>query len=187
LFGYRELRFAGVDEWRQRKGAGEPYGGRRLVVDTSAWAAIERSKALKNTPSEWTEAMRRGQLLLSPIVRLELLHHAKSLIEVESWGELFDNLKEVPVERSAYAAAFGAIRELAAKDNGYHRVGLADVLIAASAQEANVGVLHYNFGHFGRLASVLNLDSVELGKPGTFERPGEPMAWAPGYGPRRRT
>ncbi len=183
---YRDLRTAGVEEWRRRKGAAEPYGGRRLIVDTSAFTAIKRSQKLDNTPTDWAEAMRRGQLLLSPIVRLELLHHAKSLVEVESWGELFDHLKEMPVRRSAYAAAARAIRELAAQGEGYHRVDLADVLIAASAQEADVGVLHYNFGHFGKLASVLNFASVELGKPGTFERPGEPIAWAPGYGPRRK-
>ena len=86
---YRDLRLAGVEERRQERGAKAPYGGRRLIVDTSAWTAIKRSKALENTPSEWTDAMRRGQLLLSPIVRLELLHHAKNNAEVESWGAAF--------------------------------------------------------------------------------------------------
>jgi len=44
------------------------------------------------------------------------------------------------------------------------------VLIAASAQEAGVGVLHYNFKHFEKLATVLTFDCVSLAPPGTFER-----------------
>ncbi len=87
---------------------------------------------------------------------------------------------------AAYRAAFNAIQELAAKGGGgYHRADLGDVLIAASAQEADVGVLHYNFGDFGKLATVLNFDAVSLAKPGTFEREGEKIAWAHGHGPAR--
>jgi len=192
---YRQLRAAGADDWRQREGPNEPYGGRQLIVDTSAWTAIERSEKLGNTPAEWTEAMRRGQLLLHPVVRLELLHHARNNAEVEHWdGMLHEALAEVRVGKSIYEKATDAIHKLADKDpHGGHKVSLADVLIAASAQEQKAGVLHYNPKDFERLATVLDFEQVLLGGvTGTFERggmihnpgakPGERYMWKRGYG-----
>jgi predicted nucleic acid-binding protein len=150
---------------------GAPYGGRRLIVDSSAWMAVQRSKALKNTPTEWVNALVGGQLLMSPIVRLELLHRTRSRAEFEAWDDQYDYPKEVPVTKRTAHTAVNAIRDLVATGSGgYHRVDLGDVLIAASAQEANVGVLHYNPRHFDKLATVLTFDSVPLGPPGRFER-----------------
>lgn len=149
----------------------EPYGGRRLIVDTSAWTAIRRSKDLGNTPQDWTNALVRGQLLMSPIVRLELLHSATSRAAFRAWDDLYDFPTEVPLKKGTIATALKAVRDLAEKGGGgYHRVGLGDVLIAASAQEANVGVLQYNPKDFEKLAGVLTFDSVQLAPMGTFER-----------------
>jgi predicted nucleic acid-binding protein len=40
-------------------------------------------------------------------------------------------------------------------------------LIAAAAQEAGVGVLHYD-RHYDRLAKVLNFESVWIAPPGSL-------------------
>jgi predicted nucleic acid-binding protein len=152
-------------------GQGAPYGGRRLIVDSSAWTAIQRSKALRNTPRDWTNALVGGQLLMSPIVRLELLHRTRSRSEFQAWDDLYDFPKEVAVRKGTATLAMWAIRELASKGGGgYHRVSLGDVLIAASAADAGVGVLHYNPKDFDKLATVLSFDSVWLAPMGTFER-----------------
>jgi predicted nucleic acid-binding protein len=169
---YRDLHGAGAERWRQREGAKQPYGGRKLIVDTSAWTAIDRSRALGNTPHDWTQAMQRGQLLLHPVVRLELLHHAKNSAEVEHWDGAFeDALEEVRVGKGIYQKAIKAVHELADKyPAGGHRVSLPDALIAASAQESKVGVLHYNPKDFNKLALVLTFDNMQLAPSGTFER-----------------
>lgn len=49
------------------------------------------------------------------------------------------------------------------------RVPLADALIAASAQDAGVDVLHYDH-HYDRLAQVLNFESVWIASPGALEK-----------------
>ena len=183
---YRDLRSPGSESWRHREGPNEPYGGRKLLVDTSAWTEIDKSKKREDTPREWTDAMERGQLLLSPIVRLELLHHARSPVEVESRDELFGRLDERTPKKGTYAAAIRAVRELAARGGGYHRVGLAGAVIAASAQEASLAVLHNNAKDFKKLATVLAFEEVPL-VPDVISRPdaqpGERYMWKRGYGP----
>jgi predicted nucleic acid-binding protein len=149
-----------------------PYGGARLIADTSAWTAIRRSKALKNTPPEWTQAVFRRQLLTSPIVRLELLHSVDGAQAFEDLDHLLGHFDEVPVSSRVFTIAITAVRELAlrGKTPGYHRVGLADALIAASAHDRSVGVLHYNHKDFEKLSTVLSFKSVPLARAGTFER-----------------
>ena len=53
-------------------------------------------------------------------------------------------LRNIPVTRSVCSAALWAMGELAAHSDRYHRVGLPDYLVAACAQEAGLGVLHYD-------------------------------------------
>jgi predicted nucleic acid-binding protein len=149
-----------------------PYSGAKLIADSSAWTAIRRSKQLKNTPPEWFDAMVRGQLLISPIVRLELLHSSRTKEEFAELDNLLEYFAEIPVSKAAFSTAERAIRELARRgaSGGFHRVGVSDALIAASAYERQVGVLHYNHDHFGKLRMVLDFNNVELAPPGTFER-----------------
>jgi len=63
---------------------------------------------------------------------------------------------KAPFPASVQRAAMAAMRELAAR--GEHRVNLSDLLIAAAAQEAGVGVLHCD-GDFDLLATALAFES----------------------------
>jgi hypothetical protein len=95
------------------------------------------------------------------------------LAEFDEWNQRLSVLREVPLTYTACLAAISALRTLAAKAAGYHRVDLGDALIAASAQDVNpaVGVLHYNHVHFEKLAEILGIEEVPLAPPGTFEQP----------------
>jgi hypothetical protein len=55
-------------------------------------------------------------------------------------------------------AAIGAMREMAAQSDGYHRIPIPDYLIGACAQDAGIGVLHYDHD-FDRLAEVMGFES----------------------------
>lgn len=147
-------------------GAGSPagpFGDIPLIADTSVWAKLHYA------PAELVEAFRRaardGRIVGSTIVRLELLHHAKTGADFDAWDERLAALpREIPITRKVGAAAVGALRDLRASGgDGYHRVGLPDALIAASAQEASVNVLHDNPGDFERLAEVLAFEPVRFG------------------------
>jgi predicted nucleic acid-binding protein len=130
---------------------------------------LRRAQQIGNVPRDWARAIEADQLRSSPVVEIELLHSTRNAVEFEEWRSMLSILRPVPLTNSACNAAIHALWELSQKSDGYHRVGLGDALIAASAQDHSVGVLHYNPKDFGKLAEVLSFESVPLGKPGEFE------------------
>lgn len=112
-------------------------------------------------------ALNFGQIVTCAVVTIELLHSARDHEEVENVEAAQSMFRNVPVSTSVQRAAIGAIRDLARHGAGRHRVPLADVLIAAAAQEAGIGVLHYDH-HFDRLAEVLHFRSVWLAPAGSL-------------------
>jgi predicted nucleic acid-binding protein len=148
-----------------------PYGGRRLIADTSVWTALERARKLGNTPPDWIAAVEADQILTHPVVMLELLHSARNNDEFLHLRERFERLRLIQLTQTACQSAIDALGQLAAKSDCYHRVDLGDALVAASAADVNpaVGVLHYNHKDFEKLAEVLSFDAVAFGAPGEFE------------------
>lgn len=59
------------------------------------------------------------------------------------------------------------MRDLVERGERHHRVPLPDVILAATAAGAGVGVLHYD-RHFDRLAEVLNFRSQWIAPRGTL-------------------
>jgi predicted nucleic acid-binding protein len=140
-----------------------PFEGEVMVGDPSA---IHRAKHPAVRESVLA-AINARQIVTCEIVTLELLRSARDRGEVErreAWQSTFHH---VPVTRSVQRAALTAIRELARRGAGHHRVPVRDVLIAAAAQESGVGVLHYD-RHFDRLAEVLHFSSVWLAPAGSL-------------------
>lgn len=141
-----------------------PFGGGVLIADTSAWARASHPLVR----DLWGAALRGRRIATCSIVTLELMYSARDtqdLATVEAEQAL---LRDVPVTASAQRAAIGALRDLASDGPGQHRVPLADVLIAAAAQDADVDVLHYDH-HYDRLAQTLHFKSVWIARPGTLE------------------
>ncbi len=142
-----------------------PFGGKVLIADTSAWARASHPLVR----GLWAAALRGRQIASCSIVTLELLYSARDaqdLTTVEAEQAL---LRDVPVTTSAQRAAIGALRDLASAGPGQHRVPLADALIAASAQNAGVDVLHYDH-HYDRLAQALHFTSVWIAPAGALEK-----------------
>jgi len=140
------------------------YDGRVYLADTSAW-----SRATHPTLSgDWSEALAARQIATCPIVRLELLYQARNGAEYDRRDDLLGSLRDIPLTRSMTNAALAAFRKLAhASPLGQRAVRLPDVLIAAAAQDASVGVLHYD-AHFDRLAEVLDFESRWIAPAGSL-------------------
>ncbi len=141
-----------------------PFGGTVLIADTSAWARASHPLVRDS----WAAALRGRQIATCSIVTLELLYSARNAQEfaiIEAEQAL---LREVAVAVSTQRAAIGALRDLAADGPRQHRVPLADALIAAAAQDAGIGVLHYDH-HYDRLAQTLHFASVWIAPSGTLE------------------
>lgn len=140
-----------------------PFGGGVFIADKSAW---ERARH-KSVRSEWVAALLEGQLATCVPCKLEILYSARTAAEFREWDDALSALRVIPITRSVTDAAVSAMRELAEHSDGYHRVSLPDYLIAAAAQEAGVGVLHYDH-HFDRLAEVMRFDSQWIAAPGSL-------------------
>jgi hypothetical protein len=129
-----------------------PFGGGQFIADTSAHHRAGDQRAQK----QWIVAYERGALLTCLVVRFELLYSTRNVEEFEEIDRNLADLRDVPITISVQRAALTAMHDLAAR--GQHRVKLSDLLVAAAAQEAGVGVLHCD-ADFDLLATVLSFES----------------------------
>lgn len=134
-----------------------------LLADTSAWSRAGAPSVM----ARWASALSRRALLTTPPVMLELLYSATDGHELRRQEDAIADLRSIPLTQAVARAALGAMRELSDVQPGYHRLPATDYLIAAAAQEAGVGVLHYD-RHFDRLSEVLEFESVWLAPPGSL-------------------
>jgi predicted nucleic acid-binding protein len=140
-----------------------PFGGAVLIADTSARTRTTAS----GVRERWLAAVAADQIRTCTIITLEMSYSGRDEAGVIEVQEIEASLRQVPVTASAQRAAIGAMRELSQRGAGAHRIPPRDILIAAAAQEAGVGVLHYD-RHYDRLAEVLNFDSVWIAPPGSL-------------------
>ncbi|MEX2646385.1 MAG: PIN domain-containing protein [Gaiellaceae bacterium] len=146
-------------------GVEPPFGGGVFIADTSAWARSGRAAVA----DAWQEAFSAGQIATCPAVKLELLHAARDGAEFDARQEFLAALRDIPITRSVTNAALFALRKLAHVQPRYQRgVPLPDLLIAAAAQDAGLGVLHYD-RHYDRLTEVLAFESRWIAPPGSLD------------------
>lgn len=143
----------------------KPYGGVVLIADTSAWARAHHPSVQR----EWSDAHAAEQIATCPLVELELLYSARDGDEFDQRATDLAQLRNVPVTRSVTNAARQALRALAHQGAGRHRgVTIADLLIGACAQDAAIGVLHYD-QDFDTLATALSFDSRWIAPRGSLD------------------
>ena len=140
------------------------FGGGVYLADTSVWARA-RQEPLRE---EWSRAILGGHVVTCPIIVMELLHSTRSAADFETTQERLSALRSIAMNRGICEAAIYALGRLAEISDGYHRVSLADTLVAATAQDSGVDVLHYD-RHYDKLAEVLYFKSIWAAPPGTLD------------------
>ena len=144
--------------------AGRPLGGRTYLADSSAWAHAHH----EHIRDEWSAALRAGQIATGAIVKLELLYSARDGAQFDQLEADLAQLRDVPITRSVTNVALAAFRDLAHVGPLHHRsVSLPDLLVAASAQDTALGVLHYD-EDFDVLAGVLEFESRWIAPRGSL-------------------
>jgi predicted nucleic acid-binding protein len=109
--------------------------------------------------------VREDRLLITPIVRMEILYSARTSTEYVELELELDALRILRGDRAVADAAMSALGELAGRSDGYHRVPRTDAMIAAAAAEhGGLAVLHRD-AHFDRLDEALAFQSVALPGP----------------------
>jgi predicted nucleic acid-binding protein len=141
----------------------DPDAGPPLLADTSAWHRAGHPAVRPR----WSEAVLSERIVTTPAVVIEILYSARDLAELERNQDDLSTFRSIPLTQAVATTAVSAMRDLAATGAGRHRIPLADLLIAAAAQEAAVAVLHYDHD-FDRLAQVLDFESRWIAPPGSL-------------------
>lgn len=138
------------------------YGGGVYIADKSAW---ERAR-LPALAGEWEQALQNGQIVTCAVTRMELLFSTRTIAKFQAWSEALAAIRDIPVTRTIWASALAGMEALATHSDAYHRLPMPDYLIAAAAEDAGQGVLHYD-NHFDRLQQVFAFESHWIAPAGS--------------------
>jgi predicted nucleic acid-binding protein len=132
-------------------------------VDTSAWARAHRPEVR----SQWIDALRADRLRLSAAARLEILLAARDGDAFDELAQELVALRPAPLTATVIRAAQAAMRTLAHRSAGAHRIPIVDYLLAAAAGELGAAVIHYDHD-YDTLAEVVDFESVWISPPGSL-------------------
>lgn len=133
------------------------------LLDTSAWAQARSQQAVAE---RLASHMRRGELAVCTITALEVLYSSRNAAEYTRDLERLRGLpwRDLSDPRSAIDL------QLRLAQRGWHRTPIPDVMIAATAVEHDLTVLHYD-SDYARLAETAGIDHEWLPERGTGHQP----------------
>jgi predicted nucleic acid-binding protein len=110
------------------------------LIDTSALARV----LLRQTTTDWDDRIGAGLVAICDITELEVLHSARSAEDRARLQAALDaHYVWCPMPDGIYRRSRVVQEQLTAK--GEHRsAGPADLLVAATAEEAGLTLLHYD-------------------------------------------
>lgn len=116
------------------------------LLDKSAWAQAQHSG---DVAAQLARLIRRGQLALCTMTALEILYSARNPAEYERDHRHLTGLpwRDLAAPRRAVDL------QLTLAAHGWHRTPLPDVVIAATAAEHGLTILHYD-SDYERIADL---------------------------------
>lgn len=110
------------------------------LLDKSAWSQAQYSR---DVAAELARMIRRGQLALCTMTALEILYSARNPAEYSRDHAHLTSLpwRDLATPRKAVEL------QCALAGRGWHRTPLPDVVIAATAADHGLTVLHYDSGY----------------------------------------
>lgn len=144
--------------------------GQHLLLDNSAWARALDNRLSGAKRQKFDAALAAGELWTCPPTLLEMRYSARDEEGFELLAERLDALAHVPLTADAAKRALNAQAELASAKGISHRVKPVDLLIAATAAEAGIGVLHYDRDYDTIAAHTsLSFESVWVAPRGSID------------------
>lgn len=133
-----------------------------VLADTSAWMRARRDSQAQ---ALLLGAVERGDACWCWPVRYELMVDARGPEGIAAVEWTLEGLREIPVDRKVQRFVLATMRELAAGgSHGAHRYPLTDLAVAAAAQGASVGILHFD-QHLEQLGDHLGVDTHWIAEP----------------------
>jgi predicted nucleic acid-binding protein len=123
------------------------------LADTSAWVVSRRPEA-GSAGADFAERLVGLEIATCDTVRLELLYSARTGGEFVDVADELSMVPDCPIGKPEWERALWVYHQLAELGGCHHRsVDHSDLLIAAAAEAAGVGVLHYD-EDYDRIAAV---------------------------------
>lgn len=118
--------------------------GRALLIDHSVWARATDGRLSGGPRETFDTALAAGELWTCPPALLEMRYSARDGKAFALTAKRLDSLQHAPLTTEAATSSLAAQAELSKTPGISHRVKPVDLLIAAIATAAGVGVLHYD-------------------------------------------
>jgi predicted nucleic acid-binding protein len=118
--------------------------GQKLLIDHSVWARATDGRLTGPPRKRFDAALVADELWTCPPALLEMRYSTQDSKVFALTTKRLDALEHAPLTAEAAASALTAQAALAATPGISHRVKPVDLLIAAIAATANIGVLHYD-------------------------------------------
>jgi predicted nucleic acid-binding protein len=120
-----------------------------LLADTSVWHRVSHP----GLSSRWLQLLTDDRIAVCPQVRLEVLYSARSPKDYQRTRELLEGVHQLDTPSSCWERAEETQARLARRSLHHRAAGIADLVIAATAEHHGATVLHYD-GDFDVIASV---------------------------------
>ena len=112
------------------------------LADTSAWTNHHKDA---DVSADFTQRLGDGEVATCEVVKLELLYSAQDISRFRARRDSLAALALLPIDEAVWRRATDVFELLAAQGPLHHRrVALPDLIVAATAEMAGVGVLHYD-------------------------------------------
>ena len=113
------------------------------LADTSAWG--KRHLLAPVARVAFAQRLEDGEIATCDLVKSELLYSARNVEELRELREELGALPFCPIGVGEWGRALDVYELLAARGGAHHRqVQFGDLLVAAAAEAAGLGVLHYD-------------------------------------------
>lgn len=137
------------------------------LADTTAWS-WSRRQAYPPLRTSFDASLIEGEIATCDMVRLELLHSARNVIEFAEIRSELEALPDCPIGADEWARAIWVYEQLSARSGGFHRsVKHPALLIAAAAESATVTLLHYD-EDYDRIAAITGQPTRWLAPKGSL-------------------
>ena len=140
----------------------------QLLIDNSAWSRLRSPALSQDRAEEVADWARRDRLVVCLPFLLEAGYSARSGADHVARLDELRAMPEVGIDGLTENLALDAQRNLARR--GHHRMSPADLIIAALASRAGLGILHYDSDYDLILEDTgLRYESVWLGPRGSLD------------------
>jgi predicted nucleic acid-binding protein len=134
------------------------------LADTSAWHRSSHARVA----AAWASRLDADEIATCAQVRLEVLYSARSAADYARLAEELLSLHQLDCGAAQYERALDVQRTLAEAAALHHRsVKIADLLIAAAAEAAEVTLWHYD-QDYERIAAVTGQAVEWIARRGTL-------------------